>query len=215
MGLVHLGLLRTEDNYSGNMSQSIQNVMPAVVQIRTGNLLGSGMILEVGEDTALIVSNRHQLAGQEFSVIKMYNGAEVSGRRLYLSSEYDLGFVMADISRLSYESRGRLRSISVSGSCNERLDRGTEIFLVGSTDGVACNIYEGIVADPLYYFDEFGSYMIYNYCKAKAGMSGGGTFDEHGHCVGMITGGHDDETASLPVQNILEEWNKLEGRNVE
>ena len=85
---------------------------------------------------------------------------------------------------------------------------------MGSTDGVACNIYEGMVADPWYYFDEFGSYMIYNYCKAKAGMSGGGTYDEHGHCVGMITGGHDEETASLPVQNILEEWNKLESQGL-
>lgn len=213
-GLVHLGLLQTQDNYSGNMAQSVSNVLPTVVQLRTGNLLGSGMILEIGEDTALIVSNRHQLAGQEFSAVRFYNGAEVSGRRIYLSGEYDLGFVLADISQIPYERRSQLRSVSVEGSCNERLERGTEIFLVGSTDGVACNIYEGIVADPWYYFDEFGSYMIYNYCKAKAGMSGGGTYDEHGHCVGMITGGHDEETASLPVQNILEEWNKLESQGL-
>ena len=214
MGLVHLGLLKTEDNYSGNTSQSIRNVLPTVVQLRTGNLLGSGMILEIGEDTALIVSNRHQLAGQEFSVVRFYNGAEVSGRRIYLSGEYDLGFVLADISQISFERRSQLRNVSIKGSCNEKLERGTEIFLVGSTDGVACNICEGMVADPWYYFDEFGSYMIYNYCKAKAGMSGGGTYDEHGHCVGMITGGHDEETASLPVQNILEEWNKLESQGL-
>ena len=54
-------------------------------------------------------------------------------------------------------------------------------------------------------------YMIYNYCKAKAGMSGGGTYDEHGHCIGMITGGLADETASLPMQSIREEWERYAG----
>ena len=55
--------------------------------------------------------------------------------------------------------------------------------------------------------------MIYNYCKAKGGMSGGGTFDEHGHYIGMVTGGYDDETASLPLSIILEERDRLFGTN--
>ena len=209
LGLVHLGLLETAENYNGDTSQSIRNVMPAVVQIRTGNLLGSGIILEIREDSLLIASNRHQLAGQEFSLVRLYNGAEVSARRLYLSDSVDVGFILADISQLSYERRARLRSVSVKSGCNTQLGRGSEIFMVGSTDGVASNISEGVVADPWYYFDEFGSHMIYNYCKAKPGMSGGGTFDVHGHCVGMITGGHDDETASLPMESILAEWNRI------
>ena len=209
MGLVHLELLRTPENYNGDMSQSIRNVMPAVVQIRTGNFLGSGIILEIGEESLLIASNRHQLAGQEFSLVRLYNGAEVSARRLYLSETLDVGFVLADISQLSYERRARLRSVSVKGGCNSQLAKGSEIFMVGSTDGVASNISEGIVADPWYYFDEFGSHMIYNYCRAKPGMSGGGTFDIHGHCVGMITGGHDDETASLPMESILAERSRI------
>lgn len=209
LGLVHLGLLQAAENDNGDMSQSIRNVLPTVVQIRTGNFLGSGIILEVGEDTLLIASNRHQLQSQEVSLFRLYNGAEVSGRRIYLSDTYDLGFALADISTLSFEKRAQLRSVSMQESCESRLKRGTAMFVVGSTDGVACNIYEGTVADPLYYFDEFGSYMIYNYCKAKAGMSGGGTYDEHGHCIGMITGGLEEETASLPVRYIREEWEKL------
>ncbi len=209
LGLVHLKLLGAAENYNGDVSQSIRNSMPTVVQIRTGNYLGSGIILEIREDTLVIASNRHQLAGQEFSSIKLYNGVEVAGRRIYLSDSIDVGFVLADISQLSYERRAKLRSVAVREGCNEQLAKGNEIFMIGSTDGVASNIYEGIVADPWYYFDEFGSHMIYNYCKAKPGMSGGGTYDEHGHCVGMITGGHDDETASLPMKSILNEWKKV------
>ena len=42
-------------------------------------------------------------------------------------------------------------------------------------------------------------------------MSGGGTYDEHGHCIGMITGGLADETASLPMKSIREEWERYAG----
>lgn len=208
-GLVNLGLLETDENWQGEIALSAQNVQPSVVRIQTGNFTGSGIILEVLEDSLLIASNRHQLISQEFSVIRLYNGEGVSGKRIFLSEEYDLGFVRADISSLSYESRKELRSIRMDEKCERALDRGTKMFFVGSTDGVACNIYQGSVADAWYYFDEFGSYMIYNYCTAKPGMSGGGTYDEHGHCIGMVTGGHDDETASLPMKLIRREWEKL------
>lgn len=205
--LVNLGLLHTAVNDNGDMAQSVQNVLPSVVKIQTGSFCGSGIILEIRKDSLLIASNRHQLENGEFSAVKLYNGEVVSGRRVFLSETYDLGFLETDISALSYEKRGRLRAVTLSETCEDALRRGTPMFFVGSTDGVACNIYEGTIADPWYYFDEFGSYMIYNYCKAKAGMSGGGTYDEHGHCIGMITGGADEETASLPMRSILEEWN--------
>jgi len=211
-GLVHLGLLQAQVNDSGDLSQSIRNVLPTVVQVQTGNLLGSGIILEMREEEVLVASNRHQLGGQEFSVIRFYNGAQVSGRLIYLSQTYDLGFALADISSLPYEERARLRAVTMEGACERGLCRGKEMFLVGSTDGVACNIYEGTIADPLYYFEEFGSYMIYSHCFAKAGMSGGGTYDGHGHCIGMITGGYESDTASLPADNIREEWEKMKGK---
>ena len=209
LGLVHLGLLKSRENGNGIISESIRNILPTIVRIRTGNYLGSGIILEIREDTLLIASNRHQLQSQEFSAVTLYNGAEVSARRLYLSDRFDLGFIEADISPLAYERRMELRCISMDTDCERMLGNGTEMFLVGSADGVAANISEGIVADPWYYFDEFGSYMIYNYCRAKAGMSGGGTYDAHGHCIGMITGGHEEETASLPIQSIREEWETI------
>lgn len=209
LGLVRLNLLQTEENQYGDMGQSVQNVQPSVVRIQTGNFTGSGVILEVREDTLLIASNKHQLASQEFSAVWLYGGEVVSGRRICLSEQYDLGFVLADISTLSYEARKNLRCIRTDEACEKTLKRGTKMFLVGSADGIACSIYQGSIADAWYYFDEFGSYMIYNYCTAKPGMSGGGTYDEHGHLIGMVTGGCDEETASLPMSLIREEWERL------
>ncbi len=87
LGLVHLNLLVAKENYNGNMPESIQAVLPTVVQIQTGAYLGSGIILEIGEDTLLVASNRHQLKNQEFSRISLYNGESDSGRSVYLSDE--------------------------------------------------------------------------------------------------------------------------------
>lgn len=209
-GLVHLGLLGTEVNDNGDMSQSVRDVMPAIVQIRVGNFWGSGVILEIGEDDLLLVTNRHVLDHpSDMAYVRFYSGASGASRDMVCSDRYDLGFIRMDISDWSYEERRKLRFVNTDSE--EQLGRGDDIFLVGSTDGVACNVYVGTVADPWYYFEEFGSHMIYNYCKAKGGMSGGGTFDEHGHYVGMVTGGYDDETASLPLATILEERERLRG----
>ncbi len=210
-GLVHLNLLASPENYSGDIAQSIRNVLPTVVRIRTGEYLGSGIILQIDENSLLIASNRHQLQSRDFSSVTLYNGEEASGRLVFLSENYDLGFLEVDITRIPYEKREELRSIVCSMDCEEALRQGDAMFFVGSADGVACNIAEGKIGDPWYYFDEFASYMIYNYCKAKAGMSGGGTYDEHGHCIGMITGGLADETASLPMKSIREEWERYAG----
>jgi len=209
-GLVNLDLLQTQESPNGHMEDAIPNVLPSVVRIRTGNFTGSGIILEINQDTLLLASNRHQLINNEFSGVQLYTGDWVSARRIFLSEKWDIGFALADISMLPYETRGRLRCIRTSDSCERSLEKGTEMFLVGSADKVAGNIYCGEVSDPWFFFDEFDSYMIYNYCEAKPGMSGGGTYDAHGHCIGMTTGGYEDETASLPMQLIREEWRGLD-----
>lgn len=209
LGAVHLGLLETKENDNGDMAQSIQNVLPSVVQIGVGSYWGSGVIWQINEDNVLIISSRHLLRHQDYSYVRFYNGKEASGRLLALSSSYDVGFLLADIGEWDYDSRMELRGIPLDRADFPQIESGDEIFLVGSTDGVACNIYEGTVADPNYYFEEFDAYMIYNYCKGKPGMSGGGTYDRYGYFIGMITGGLGEETASLPADNIEEEYEKL------
>lgn len=209
LGLVHLGLLETKVNETGILSQSIQNVLPSVVQIGVGAYWGSGVILKIEDDSVILASSRHLLGHQDYSYIRFYNGQQASGRLIGLSAEYDVGFVQANIGDWDYDSRMELQQVAVDAAASDALRSGDEMFLVGSTDGVACNIYEGEVADPWYYFEEFGSYMIYNYCKGKEGMSGGGTYDAQGHFIGLITGGLGDETASLPVSLLQKEYEKL------
>lgn len=207
--LVRFDMLKTESLPVGNVSQASKNVMPCVVQIKEGNYWGSGCIWDIRDDEVILVSNKHLLVHRDYSAVYFFNGKVGLGKALWLSPTCDLGFAKVDISDWKYDERRKLRELQI-GLPNQPVSKGTPIFMIGSSDGVACNVSQGTVANPWYYFEEFGSYMLYNYCKAKAGMSGGGTFDEHGYYIGMITGGYQDETASLPVQIIEEAWKEYD-----
>jgi hypothetical protein len=54
--------------------------------------------------------------------------------------------------------------------------------------------------------------MLYGHGFAKAGMSGGGTFDGYGHLIGMICGGtQQNETASVPLPSIIAAYKEIMG----
>ena len=70
--------------------------------------------------------------------------------------------------------------------------------------------FKGSIGDMWRYIEEFGAYMIYGYGYARAGMSGGGTFDAKGNFVGMISGGTaESETASVPLICIEEAYAEI------
>ena len=56
--------------------------------------------------------------------------------------------------------------------------------------------------------------MVYGRCYAKAGMSGGGTFDAEGRLIGMTTAGTiEDEFASVPVRHIMAAYEEITDEN--
>lgn len=203
-GLVDLNMLKAYPVANSTVTEAVNITKPAIVRLKTGRLGASGIIVRIDRDTAIVASNKHQLSASKYSTVTLFNGIKVSGIRSFVSSEYDLGFLEADISKLPYEERIKLRSVFYDKDFS--VHPGEEMYNLGSADGVTANIYEGSVADPEYFFPEFGSYMVYSHCKAKPGMSGGGAFDNTGRLIGMITGGIDDDSAALPAAYIFEEF---------
>lgn len=212
-GKAVLGLLSARGNKNDSLQDISGLVKPAIVRLHTGNLTGSGIIISLERDRALIASNKHQLSPSLYSEVTLFSGKKLKGIRSYLSDSYDLGFLEVDLSPLSFEERLDLRTIYYDDKITCK--KGDFMFVIGSADGVAANVFEGIVADPMYYFPEFGSHMVYGHCRAKAGMSGGGAFNREGCCIGMITGGIDDETASLPIAFIFDEVKQFYGKETE
>lgn len=212
--LLNLKLLDAEAGMEENVQKAEQENRPCVVRISMGAFYGSGVILDIAEDGVVIATNKHVLQYGDTGRVAFEKGFEAEGRVWAVSGSYDVGFLTVPWEELSVEEFRRLRKVAVSRACGEELAYGDEIFIIGSEDAAADCAYEGSVIDAWWYIEDFGSYMIYTDCYGKPGMSGGGTFDAHGHYIGMLTGGNGENTASLPLNVILEEYERLSGRKL-
>lgn len=210
-GLLHLGMLETPILAEEDIAAAYENVKPCIVKMNIGNLYGSGVILKLQEDVVTIVSCRHLLEYADASgaiEVSFTDGYQVIGKVTFTSEQYDIGFAEVQVSEIPIWTLKKLRQAVASKEAFQNVIAGTEMFHAGSTDGVGATMYGGVVADPWQFFPEFNSFMMHNYCNGKPGMSGGGTFDAYGNFIGMISGGLGEETASLPLSVILEEFNR-------
>lgn len=212
--LLNLRLLDAEAGNEENLQKAERENMHCVTRISMGAFYGSGVILDIDEDGVVLVTNKHVLQYGETGRVTFPDGFEAEGRTWGVSSGYDVGFMRVAWEELPVEEFKKLKRVSISRKCMQELAYGDEIFLIGSADGAAGSVYEGTLIDAWWYIEDFGTYMIYSDCYGKPGMSGGGTFDAHGHYIGMLTGGNGEDTASLPLTVILEEYEKLSGKRL-
>ena len=206
-GLVHLGFLDTQTIETQNIKSAYQKVSPSVVGIYAENFVGSGVIYALEDQRIIVLSCRHLLQYDETPEITFIDGEKVQGKLFYLSEQADLGFVEVDPGLLSIDTIKKIRRIAIDEMAYRQIEEGTELFHVGSVGRIAGNMYEGVILNQWKFFPEFNQFMIHSKCKAVPGMSGGGTFDAKGNYIGMILGGKGTETASLPLETIMEEWN--------
>lgn len=205
-GLLQLGLLVTPVLKEENPQKAYEMVIPSVVKLSTDSLYGSGVIFSMTEDKIIMVSCAHLLLYADEIKVEFFNNRQAEGTVVYLSQQYDLGFVEIPTGEVDLATLKELRQVRRDMWGEIEVVAGTQMFQVGSADGPAKTMYEGFVADPWRYFPEFNSYMINNNCLGRPGMSGGGTFDGYGNYIGMISGGLGEQTASLPLLLITEEY---------
>lgn len=181
-----------------------------IVQINMGTYYGSGVIWDLQDGNMIIVSNTHLLQNGQSGIVTFCNGVSTEGTVKGVSDTLDIGFMEVSMSSLEREDWLSLRFADKDVENYQLLLPGDEIFVIGSATGTGQDYYEGTVGNVSYYFPEFQSDMLYGYCKAVPGMSGGGTFDKEGHFIGMLTAGTENgEIASLPIEIVLEEYEKL------
>jgi len=182
----------------------------AVVQINMGTYYGSGVLWDIREDHLVIVSNTHLLKEADQGEVTFRSGTKAEGTVVGLSDTRDIGFMEVSLLDLKREDWMLLRFADKNLKNYTSLHAGDDLFVVGSATGAGQDYYEGTIGNVSYYFPEYQSDMLYGYCKAMPGMSGGGTFDKTGHFIGMLTAGtKEDEIASLPVEFVIEEYKKI------
>lgn len=195
-----------------------ENLKKSIVSISMTESVGSGIIWKITEEGLYIIANKHLLYDGIDPEVMLYNGKELVGKICYLSPAYDIGLVFINKDILSEDI---LRDITVARhpSVTEELSGaerihwtvGEPVLQIGYCQKELLQ-YKGEVTDTQY-MDLFNTKIIVTKCYTRAGMSGGGVFDQEGNLIGMISGGdvpddsemrEADTTYSLPIE-LLEE----------
>ncbi|MDD3659853.1 MAG: serine protease [Lachnospiraceae bacterium] len=205
-GLLHLGFLDTKALKIENFQKAVELVRSSAVRIEAGNFNGSGSIFELNDSKIIIVSCRHLLQFDETPSVIFGDSYTTEGNVVYLSEQADLGFIEINPNSLPIQTIRSCKRVVKRGSETQQVIDHTKIFHIGSGSQAIEDTFIGTVLDPWKFFPEFNTFMIHGKCYGEPGMSGGGTFDLKGHYLGMILGGNDEETASLPLSLIEDEW---------
>lgn len=212
-GMLALGYLETPVLETSNCEQAYENVKNCVVSVQMGNARGSGIIWELTPERIVIATNRHVLDHwkEERSYIHFAQGYDVDARVLGVSDEFDVGFLTVDNGHFTYSELQELRYACADMDVYHGLQQGDTMFLVDSgSETAVTRYYEGTVEDPYRYIEDFEAYMLYGHGFAKAGMSGGGTFDGRGFLIAMTTGGTlQNETAGVPLPDIMKAYEEI------
>lgn len=200
----------------------------SIVKVIVKDSAGSGTIWKI-EDGIVIVSNKHLLKKDVQAEIVFGNGTTATADVIGYSGQYDIGFVriqegaVADsVLRDIYEAVPLLYE---AGSEEEKaaFEAGylrKQVLQVGAVmDQNAVNISTGNVVG-LAFVPLFNTNVLVTECFSRAGMSGGGVFDEGGRFLGMISGGEVPEDAevreaeitySIPPSLIEAEYEMIRG----
>ncbi len=201
----------------------------SIVKVTVKDLAGSGIIWSIGDDL-VIVSNRHLLMHDVKAKVVFCNGEQVEATILGYSQQYDIGFLKVDKKQVSnailrdiFEAVPVLYEVEQEADrdrfVEEYLDR--PILQVGAKlDKNGTYISTGKIND-LCFVPVFNTHILKTQCYAKAGMSGGGVFDEGGKLLGMISGGdvledsvrkESEWTYSIPSILIATEYEEIAER---
>jgi len=205
-GLLHLGFLDTKMLDQQDIQKAYVQIQPAVVGIYAENYHGSGVIYQMEDERLIIASCKHLLRYDETPEITFIDGFSMEGKLIYLSDQADLGFVMLESREIPIDTIKEIKKVSINEQAYTELKKDSLIFHVGSVAKTAGSMYEGVILDTWKFFPEFNTFMIHSKCLGEPGMSGGGSFDAKGNYIGMILGGKGEETVSLPLKIIIEEW---------
>ncbi|MCH5259734.1 MAG: trypsin-like peptidase domain-containing protein [Lachnospiraceae bacterium] len=212
-GMLELGFLVTPVLETPDCGLAYENVKNCVVRVQMGNAHGSGIIWEMTPEEIVIVTNKHVLDywNEKNSYVHFLGEYDVDAQILGVSKQYDIGFLTVDSGQFNYMELQELRSARADLDVYAELEQGDLMFSIDSGSKTeSAQYYEGTVEDTHLYIEDFEAYMLYGHGFAKAGMSGGGTFDGRGFLIGMTTGGTlQNETAGVPLPDIMEAYEEI------
>jgi len=218
--------LNTEDI---GMQIVYQLAKRSIVKVAVKDAVGSGIIWKI-DDGIVIVSSRHLLMKDVTAKIGFGNGEILTAKVIGYSQQYDIGFVEIpeevvtdNILRDIYEAVPVLYETESEEAKSEFALQysGKRVLQIGAAiDHSTVNLSTGSI-QGLRFIPLFHTNVLETACFSRAGMSGGGVFDESGRFLGMISGGEVPEDAetreaeitySIPSVLIALEYEEISNR---
>lgn len=187
------------------VSRSRGKAEDCVAALQAGRNVGSCVLYEDRPDVYVFLTAAHVLGDAQEVFITFAGGSVTGGTVLTLSEEEDVAAVLVQKDEVPAKLQKKLTPCLREKWAYDALEQGTPVTCRGAkTDGSAL-VYEGTVGDRWRYASDFDLSMLYLYCRADAGMSGGAALDDKGRFLGLILGGNGSETVCLPLPAV-ENW---------
>lgn len=205
------------------MQVAYQLARRSVVMVAVKDAVGNGIIWKI-DDGIVIVSSRHLLMKDVKAEVSFRNGETANAEIIGYSQQYDIGFIRIPESEVTgkilrdvYEAIPVLyetESEDVKSAFAEQY-AGNKVLQIGVDPESKAELGFTGTIKGLLFVPVFNTNVLETQCFSKAGMSGGGTFDESGRFLGMISGGdvaEDSErkeaeiTYSIPSALIAAEY---------
>jgi putative serine protease PepD len=174
----------------GQLQAAVSAVAPSVVQIRTTEALGSGVVLD---DRGTVVTNAHVLAGAEDAVVTLPDGSRHPATILGSYPQVDVGVLRIDDATPP----------PAGFADSDGLRLGQIVLALGSPLGLRGSVTQGIVSAVDRVQAESESVALGGLVQFSApifpGNSGGALIDLQGQVVGLPTLGADSTGLGFAV----------------
>lgn len=223
-----------EGIYITDVSETVENVMPAIVAITSKNLVsngyfgpnffgknqysqgaGSGIIISKTDTEIMILTNNHVVEDAESLSVKFIDDKSVDAKVKGTSEKRDVAVISVKISDIKAETLQKIKIATLGDS--DKLKVGNGVIAIGNALGYGQAVTTGVVSalNRSVTIDNYTNEMIQIDAAINGGNSGGALLNSSGEVVGINSAKYSSNSLSseasiegmgfaIPITNVKE-----------
>lgn len=193
-----------EGVYITDVSEVVENVMPAIVAITSKTLIsngwfgpnyfgqnqytegaGSGIIVGKSDTELLIVTNNHVVEGASELTVQFINDVSVDATIKGTSERKDIAVISIKLTDIDTDTLNTIKIATIGNS--DELKVGNGVIAIGNALGYGQSVTTGVVSalDREVTIDDYKNKMIQIDAAINGGNSGGALLNSKGEVVGI------------------------------
>ena len=217
---IELQYTETNDNvpdgvYITDVSEVVENVMPAIVSITSKTLItngwfgpnyfgqnqytegaGSGIIVGKSDTELLIVTNNHVVEGASELTVQFINDISVDAIVKGTSERKDIAVISIKLTDIDTDTLNTIKIATIGNS--DELKVGNGVIAIGNALGYGQSVTTGVVSalDREVTIDDYTNKMIQIDAAINGGNSGGALLNSKGEVVGINSAKYSSNSSS-------------------